>query len=163
VPVLRDAVAALDPNLPLSSIATMDTLMADSVALPRMITLLMGAFAAASLLLAAIGIYGLMAYTVTLRMQEFGVRMALGAASGDVLRLVLGQAARLAAVGILVGAVASYAAARLIATLLFGVTASDVPTFAVTAVLLGSIALAASYVPARRAVRVNPVTALRAE
>jgi putative ABC transport system permease protein len=163
VPVLREAVAALDPNLPLSSIATMDTLMAASVALPRMITLLMGAFAGASLFLAAIGIYGLMAYTVTLRTQEFGVRMALGAASRDVLGLVLGQAVRLAVVGILVGAVASYAAARLIATLLFGVTASDVPTFAVTAALLGSIALVASYVPARRAVRVDPVTALRAE
>ena len=163
VPVLREAVAALDPNLPLSSMATMDTLMADSVALPRMITLLMSAFAAASLLLAAIGIYGLMAYTVTLRTQEFGVRMALGAASRDVLTLVLGRAARLAVVGILVGAVASYAAARLIASLLFGVTASDVPTFVATAVLLGTIALAASYIPARRAIRVDPVTALRSE
>ena len=163
VPVLRDAVAALDPHLPLSSIATMDTLMAQSIALPRMITLLMGSFAAAAALLAAIGIYGLMAYTVTLRTQEFGVRMALGAASGDVLGLVLGQAARLAGIGIIVGTVASYAAARLIATLLFGVTASDMPTFVVTAGLLAVIALAASYVPARRAVRVDPVLALRAE
>jgi putative ABC transport system permease protein len=163
VPALREAVAALDPHLPLSSITTMDTLMAESIALPRMITLLMGAFAAAALLLAAIGIYGLMAYTVTLRTREFGVRMALGAASRDVLSLVLRQAVRLAVVGIVVGALASYAAARLIATLLFGVTASDVPTFLVTAALLGAIALAASYVPARRAVRVDPVTALRAE
>jgi putative ABC transport system permease protein len=163
VPVLRQAVAALDPNLPLSSIATMDTLMAESLALPRMITRLMAAFAAASLLLAAIGIYGLMAYSVTLRRQEFGVRMALGAASGDVLGLVLGQAARVAVVGIVVGAVASYGAARLISTLLFGVTATDVPTFAATAVLLGAIALAASYIPARRAIRIDPVAALRAE
>jgi putative ABC transport system permease protein len=163
VPVLRQAVAALDPNLPLSRIVTLDTLMAESLALPRMIALLMGVFAAASLLLAAIGIYGLMAYTVTLRTQEFGVRMALGAASRDVLGLVLGQAARVAAVGIIVGAFAAYGAVRLIATLLFGVTATDVPTFAATAALLGSIALLASYLPARRAVRVDPVTALRAE
>jgi putative ABC transport system permease protein len=163
VPALREAVAALDPNLPLSSIATMDTLMAESIALPRMITLLMSAFAGASLLLAAIGIYGLMAYTVTLRTQEFGVRMALGAASSDVLGLVLGQAARLAVVGILAGAAASYAAARLIATLLFGVTPSDMLTFGTTAALLGSITLVASYIPARRAIRVDPVAALRAE
>jgi putative ABC transport system permease protein len=163
VPLLREAVAALDPNLPLSRIATMDALMAESLALPRMITLLMGAFAAAALLLAAIGIYGLMAYTVTLRTREFGVRMALGAGSRDVLGLVLGQAVRVAVVGIVVGAVASYGAARLIATLLFGVTASDIPTFGATALLLGFIALLASYVPARRAIRVDPVAALRSE
>jgi predicted permease len=163
VPVLRQAVAALDPNLPLSSINTMDQLMAESLALPRMVTLLMGAFATASLLLAGIGIYGLMAYTVTLRTQEFGVRMALGAASRDVLKLVLGHAARVAVIGILIGAIASYGAARFIATLLFGVTASDIPTFVTTALILGAIALLASYLPARRAIRVDPVTALRAE
>ena len=163
VPLLRQVVAALDPNLPLSSVATMDTLMAESLALPRMITLLMGAFAAAAVLLAAIGIYGLMAYTVTLRTQEFGVRMALGAAARDVLGLVLSQAARLAIVGIVLGALASFGAARFISTLLFGVSPSDVPTFVVTAALLGGIALLASYLPARRAVRVDPVTALRAE
>jgi putative ABC transport system permease protein len=163
VPVLRQAVGALDPNLPLSSIATMDALMAESLALPRMITLLMGAFAAASLLLAGVGIYGLMSYTVTLRTQEFGVRMALGAASNDVLGLVLRQAARLAVAGIAVGAIASYGAARLIGSLLFGVTAGDVPTFAITAALLGGIALLASYLPARRAIHVDPVTALRAD
>ena len=163
VPMLRARVASLDPNLPLSSINTLETLMADSLALPRMITLLMGAFAAASLLLAAIGIYGLMAYTVTLRTQEFGVRMALGAVSRDVLGLVLGHAARLAVVGIVVGALASFGAARLISALLFGVTPSDILTFTATAILLGSIALLASYLPARRAVRVDPVAARRAQ
>ena len=163
VPVLREAVAALDPNLPLSNVSTMDRLMAESLALPRMLTILMGAFAAASLLLAAIGLYGLMAYTVTLRTQEFGVRMALGAASRDVLGLVIGQAARLAAIGITVGAIASYGAARLISTLLFGVNPDDITTFASTAALLASIAVLASYLPARRAIRVDPVTALRAE
>jgi putative ABC transport system permease protein len=163
VPVVRERLAAVDPNVPLYSVATVESLMADSLALPRMITMLMAAFAAASLLLAAIGIYGLMAYAVTLRTQEFGIRMALGAKAADVFRLVLGHAARLAAVGIAVGALASVGAARLIATLLFGVTASDVPTFAATAGLLALVTLLASYLPARRAVHVDPVTALRSE
>jgi len=163
VSVLRERVAAVDRSVPISSVATMESLMADSLALPRMITMLMTAFAAASLLLAAIGIYGLMAYAVTLRTQEFGIRMALGAKAADVLRLVLGQAARLAVVGIVVGTIAAFAAARLIAALLFGVTASDVPTFALTAFLLGAVTLLASYLPARRAIHVDPVTALRSE
>jgi ABC-type antimicrobial peptide transport system permease subunit len=125
--------------------------------------LLMGAFAAASVLLSAIGVYGLMAYTVTLRTQEFGIRMALGAARSDILRLVVGQAGRLAAFGLIAGAIAALAAARFIRTMLFGVTSSDVPTFIGTALVLGGIALLASYLPARRAVRVDPVTALRSE
>ena len=162
VSAVRQHLAALDPHLPLADVTTMDTLIAESLALPRMITMLMGAFAAASLLLAAIGIYGLMAYAVTLRTQEFGIRMALGAGRGDVVRLVLGQAARLAIVGLATGTLAAFGAARLIASLLFGVTAGDVPTFAATALLLGGISILASYIPARRAVRVDPVTALRA-
>ena len=163
VPVIRQQVAAVDPNLPLATVATLESLMADSLALPRMITTLMIAFAVASLLLAAIGIYGLTAYAVTLRTQEFGIRMALGAGGRDVLRLVLGEAARLAAVGIVAGALASLGAARLIGTLLFGVTASDVPTFAITAGVLAAVALLASYVPARRAIRIDPMRALRAD
>jgi putative ABC transport system permease protein len=141
----------------------METLLAQSLALPRLITMLMGAFAAASLLLAAIGIYGLMAYAVTLRTQEFGIRMALGAARGDVLRLVLGQAARLTIAGIAAGTLAAFGATRVIAALLFGVSSWDPATFAATAALLGAIALVAGYFPARRAVRVDPVTALRTE
>lgn len=163
IPVVREHVAALDSNLPLSNVATLDALMAESLALSRMLTLLMGAFAAASVLLAAIGIYGLMAYTVTMRTQEFGVRVALGAEGSDVLWLVVGHAARLAIIGIAAGAVAALGAARLIRALLFGVTASDVPTFAATAALLAAIALLASYLPARRAVRLDPVAALRTE
>ena len=163
LPAVRRHLASLDPNIPLFSVATMDRLMADSLSLPRMMALLMGAFAAASLLLAAIGVYGLMAYTVTLRTREFGIRIALGAATGDVLRLVVGQAGRLTAIGLIVGAMAALAAARFISTMLFGVTSSDVPTFIGTALVLGGIALLASYLPARRAVRVDPVTALRSE
>lgn len=162
LPAVRRHLAALDPSLPLSAIRTVDALLADLLALPRMVALLMGAFAAAALLLAAIGIYGLVAYAVTLRRQEFGIRMALGAARGDVLRLVLVEAARIASVGVALGALAAFGAARLIRALLFGVGASDLPTFAATAALLAAIALAASYLPARRAVRVDPVAALRA-
>jgi putative ABC transport system permease protein len=163
LPSVRRHLASLDPNIPLFSVATMDRLLADSLSLPRMMALLMGAFAAASVVLSAIGVYGLMAYTVTLRTQEFGIRMALGAARSDILRLVVGQAGRLTAFGLIAGAIAALAAARFIRTMLFGVTSSDVPTFIGTALVLGGIALLASYLPARRAVRVDPVTALRSE
>lgn len=163
LPAVRRHLASLDPNIPLFNVATMDRLMADSLALPRMMALLMAAFATTSLLLAAIGVYGLMAYTVTLRTQEFGIRMALGAAAHDVLGLVLGQAARLSVIGVVGGAVAALGAARLLRALLFGITSSDVPTFALTATLLGGIALVAAYLPARRAIHVNPITALRSE
>ena len=163
LPAVRQHLADLDSSLPLSSVTTVDALLAALLALPRMIALLMAAFAASALLLAAIGTYGLMAYTVAQRTQEFGIRMALGARPGDVLRLVLGRAARLAAIGVLAGAVAALGAARFIGALLYGVTASDLPTFGVTAALLGGMALLASYLPARRAVRVDPITALRAD
>ncbi len=163
LPAVRRHIAALDPHLPLFRVTTVDRLMAALLALPRMVTLLMGAFAAASLLLASIGIYGLMAYTVTLRTREFGIRMALGAARGDVLRLVLGQAARFALVGVVAGSAAALGAARFIRVLLFGVTPSDLPTFIGMAALLGGIALLAGYLPARRAMRLNPIAALRAE
>ncbi|MGH9347181.1 MAG: ABC transporter permease [Vicinamibacterales bacterium] len=161
LPAVREHLAALDPSLPLFNVTTVEALLADLLALPRFMTLLMGAFAGVALLLAAIGIYGLMAYTVALRTQELGIRMALGAAAGDVLRLVLGDAARVTAAGVIVGALAAFGAARFIRALLFGVTASDLPTFALTALVLGAIALLASYLPARKAVRVDPVAALR--
>jgi putative ABC transport system permease protein len=163
LPAVRRHLASLDRNIPLFNIATMDRLIADSLSLPRMMALLMAAFAAGSLLLAAIGVYGLMAYTVTLRTQEFGIRIALGAATHDVLRLVLGRAARLTVIGIGVGALASLGATRAIRTMLFGVTSTDVATFILMSGLLGGIGLLASYLPARRAVRVNPVVALRSE
>jgi putative ABC transport system permease protein len=163
VPAVRHHVAALDPNLPLAAVATLDELMAESLALPRMLTTLMGAFAAGSLLLAAIGIYGVIAYVVTLRTPEFGIRMALGARPGDVLRLVIGQSVRLAALGIAAGGLAAFSVARLMAALLFGVTPTDIATFAGTAGLLAAVALLAAYLPARRAMHVDPAIALRGE
>jgi putative ABC transport system permease protein len=163
LPHVRERMASLDPNLPLSSVSTVDALMSEILALPRMIALLMGAFAGAALMLAAIGIYGLMAYAVAQRTREFGIRMALGATRPDVLRLVLGQATRLTAIGVAAGTIAALAATRLIATLLFGIEASDAPTLMLTAATLGAVALLASYIPARRAVRVDPMRALRAD
>ncbi|MDP1571451.1 MAG: ABC transporter permease [Vicinamibacterales bacterium] len=162
-PAVRAAVAAIDPSLPVSGIDTLESLMAGTLALPRLLAMLMLTFAGTALLLAAIGIYGLMAYSVSQRTQEFGVRVALGANARDVLGLVLGQAMRLTAAGVLVGAAAAFGVSRLLAALLYDVTPADVPTFAATALALSAVALAAAYLPARRAMRISPVEALRNE
>jgi len=156
-------VASLDPNIPVANVRTMDQLMAASVAPPRFRTTLVSAFAFVGLLLAAIGIYGVMASAVADRTYELGVRMALGADRSTVLRMVMGEAAVLAAIGVAVGSLGAFPAARVIQSLLFGVAASDTLTFAVTSVVLVAAALAASYVPARRAMRIDPMAALRAE
>ena len=161
VPALRAAVAAGDPVLPVANITTLESLVAGSLAIPRLLSTLMVVFAGAALLLAAIGIYGLMAYSVSERTREFGIRSALGADTGDVLRLVLGQTARLTTVAVIVGTAAAFGVARLIGTLLFGVEPADATTFVTTAALLAAVSLAAGYLPARRATRVNPVVALR--
>ena len=160
-PAVRAAVAGIDPGLPLANINTMESLVADSLAMPQLLSGLMLAFAAVALLLAAIGVYGLMAYSVSERTREFGIRSALGADAADVMRLVLGQAARLTMVSLAIGAAAAFGVARLIAALLFGVTPGDAATFVVTALLLALVSLAAGYLPARRATRVSPVIALR--
>ncbi|MGH9584247.1 MAG: FtsX-like permease family protein, partial [Bryobacteraceae bacterium] len=129
----------------------------------RFLLLLVGLFAAAALALAAVGIYGVVAFSVTRRTQEIGIRMALGAERRDVLRLVVGEGARMAAGGVVIGIGASLAITRLLSSLLFGISATDPLTFAAVAVLLSLVALAASYIPARRAMKVDPMTALRYE
>jgi putative ABC transport system permease protein len=129
----------------------------------RFMLLLAGVFAGAALLLAAVGIYGLVAHSVTLRTQEIGVRVALGAQRSDVLRLIVGEAAKLAAIGFVIGIVVSLAATRLISSLLYGVSTADPLTFLAVAVLLSAVALLASYIPARRAMKVDPIVALRYE
>src|SRR5262245_7022252 len=140
---------------------TMDEFMTESVAPPRFRTLLVTLFAIVGVLLAAIGIYGVMAYAVAERTHELGVRIALGADRASVLRLVLGESMVLAAIGIAFGLAGALASARLIQSLLFSVTSTDALTFAATSTLLAVTALVASYVPARRAMGVDPMIALR--
>jgi ABC-type antimicrobial peptide transport system permease subunit len=140
---------------------SMEQIISQSVAAQRYSMILLGGFAALALLLAAIGIYGVISYVVGQRTQEIGIRMALGAQRLDVLRLVIGHGARMILMGLVTGVAAALALTQLMATLLFGVSPTDPLTFAGVAALLVIVALAACYVPARRAARVNPITALR--
>jgi putative ABC transport system permease protein len=160
---IREVLAQLDKDEPMAKIATMDELVGDSVARSRFITLLLSCFAGLALVLACIGIYGVMAYTVGQRTQEIGIRMALGAQRTDVLRLVVGQGFRLAAIGVILGIGVALALARLMTSLLYGVSAADPLTFAGVGAVLACVALLASYIPARRAMRVDPIVALRYE
>ena len=153
----------LDPELPMAAVATMDQLLADSLSRSRFTMLLLGIFSAVALVLAAVGIYGLIAYSVTQRTQELGIRIALGAQRRDVLRLVLGQGARLTLLGVTLGLLAALAISRLLASMLFGVSATDPLTFAGVVALLTIVALLACFIPARRATRVDPIVALRYE
>jgi putative ABC transport system permease protein len=160
---LRREVLGLDKDLPIFNVKTMEDVVAASIGSRRLSMLLLSVFAGMALLLAAIGIYGVMAYTVTQRTQDIGIRMALGAQAGDVLRMVVGQGMMLALIGIGVGLAGAWGLTRLIANLLFGVHATDPITFAAISLLLAFVALLACYLPARRAARVNPIEALRAE
>jgi putative ABC transport system permease protein len=160
---LRREVLSLDKDLPIFNVKTMEDVVAASIGSRRASTLLFSVFAGVALLLAAVGIYGVMAYTVTQRTQDIGIRMALGAQAGDVLRMVVRQGMTLVLIGIGVGLAGALGLSRVIANLLFGVNAADPMTFAAISLLLGFVALLACYLPARRAARVNPVEALRAE
>lgn len=163
LPSVRAAVASLDASLPVANVRTMEQVFGRSVARPRFLMTLLLVFAAVALFLAAIGIYGVLSYAVAERTNEIGIRMALGADRSAVLRLVVGQAMTLAGTGVALGLVGSAALSRLLASLLFGVTATDPLTFALVPLLLALVALAASTVPAARAIRVDPMVALRYE
>jgi putative ABC transport system permease protein len=157
---VRREVQALDKDQPVYNIRTMDDVVMNSIGTRRVSMLLFSVFAGAALLLAAVGIYGVIAYSVTQRTQEIGIRMALGAQARDVLGLVLRQGMALTGIGIAVGLVGAFALTRLIASLLFGVNAADPLTFAAIALLLALVALLACYLPARRAAKLDPMKAL---
>jgi putative ABC transport system permease protein len=159
----RGEVRKMDSSLAVFNVHTMDSLVDSSLAQPRFRTTLLSAFAGVALILAAIGLYGVIAYSVARRTNELGVRMALGAQRIDVLKLVMGQAAMLAFTGIEIGVVLAFAVMRVISKLLFGVNATDPLTFTATALLILVVALAASLIPALRAIKVDPVVALRYE
>jgi len=162
-PALRDRVRRLDPDLPLEQVRTMREVLGATVAEPRFNATLVSLFAGAALLLAAVGIYGVLSYTVTQRTGEIGVRMALGAGRGRVLRLVVGQCAGVALLGVALGTAGALGLARVLTSLLYGVSAHDPLVFAGVAALLAGVALAAAYLPARRASRIEPAIALRYE
>ncbi|HET7623326.1 MAG TPA: ABC transporter permease [Gemmatimonadaceae bacterium] len=160
---IRRAVTAIDPDLPVSDIRTLDERLDNSIAQPRVSMMLLGIFALMALVLAAVGIYGVLSYTVTQRTRELGIRMALGAESTSVMRLVVGQAMVPALVGVALGLVSAWGATRLMSSLLFGVSATDPVTFVAVALFLLAVAALASWIPARRATKVDPLIALRAE
>jgi putative ABC transport system permease protein len=163
VSMLTDSIREVDPEVPLLNIRTMDESVSASLSPQRFTMLLLAAFAGTALLLAAAGIYGVMAYTVTRRTREIGVRMALGAAAGDVLRLVVGQGMGTTAMGLAIGTAGSLALTRTMQTLLFGVKATDPVNIIAVVLLLGAVSLFACWIPARRATRVDPLVALRDE
>ncbi len=160
---LRRAVTEMDARQGMYSVQTMDEVLSGSLAARKLTMLLLSAFAVLALALACVGIYGVIAYLVGRRTREIGVRMALGAQRRDILHMVLREGARMAALGAAIGLIAAFALARLMASQLFGVTAHDPVTFAAVAVLLMVVAVAACYIPARRATRVDPMVALRSE
>jgi putative ABC transport system permease protein len=163
VTAVKGEVAALDRNLPVAKIQTLAQIVSGSVTQQRFNLMLLGAFAALALALAAVGIYGVIAYAVTQRTREFGIRLAVGAQTGDVLRLVIGQGIKLVFIGVLLGLGGALALTRLMKTLLFNVSATDPLTFVVIALILLGVALLACWIPARRATRVDPLVALRCE
>jgi predicted permease len=160
---LQQAVWSVDAEQPVSNIRTMDAIVDDELANRTQVLQLLGAFAALALVLAALGIYGVLSYVVSQRTREIGLRMAIGASQWDIVRAILGYSARLTAVGLMIGVAAAIAATRLLSTLLFGISPLDPRTFVAVAALLAAVAMFASYMPTRRAAAVDPLVALREE
>jgi putative ABC transport system permease protein len=160
---IRRVVASIDKDQPVFGVQTMQQVVNNSVSTRRITLILLSLFSALALVLSAIGIYGVVSYSVAQRIREIGIRMALGAQRRDVLRLVLAQGARISGIGIAIGIAASLVLTRLMTKLLYSVSAADPATFLAVALLLALIALAACYIPARRTTRVDPLVALRQE
>jgi putative ABC transport system permease protein len=163
VAAVRRELKRLDPDQPISDVRTMDERIGRSLSSRRFSTVLLGVFASLALTLAAIGIYGIVAYSVTERTREIGVRLALGAQRRDVIGMVVGQGMTMTVAGTAIGVVAALLLTRLMSSLLFGISAADPLTFLLIPVLLIAVAVVACYVPARRATRVDPLQALRSE
>jgi putative ABC transport system permease protein len=163
LPTARAALHAIDPDVPIYDISTMDANITNSMGQRRFAMMLLGLFAVMAVVLASIGIYGVMSYSVTQRAHEIGIRMALGAARRNVLRMVMGQGLLLVGAGVLIGVVGAFGLTRLIASQLFGVRPTDPTTFISVALTLIGVAALATFVPAMRATRVDPVVALRDE
>jgi putative ABC transport system permease protein len=161
VPVVRQIVNAVDPSVGIDSIVPMARMVANVVARPRLYAVLLGVFATVAALLAAVGIYGVLSYTVVQRTREIGIRVALGAERARVLMLVLRKGVMLTTIGITLGVVAAAAITRLLQSMLFGITPLDPTTFVGVALMFGFVATLASYLPARRATMVDPLVALR--
>jgi putative ABC transport system permease protein len=160
---IRSVLASIDRNQPISSISTMDQLVQDSVGSRRVTLILLGLFSALALVLAGIGIYGIISYSVAQRTQEIGIRMALGAGREDVMKMILLQGARIASTGLIIGMLAAFGLTRYLEKLLFSVSPGDPITFAMVALILAVVALLACYIPARRTLRIDPMIALRYE
>ena len=160
---VRGIIRSVDPDQPIGDIRPMENIVSESVAPQRLTTFIAGLFAALALLLAMIGLYGVVSYSVARRNHEFGIRTALGAGKGDIIHLIVGQGFRLAVAGIIVGMAGALALTRILASLLFGITPIDPVTFGAVAILLVGVALLACYIPARRAAKVDPMVALRYE
>jgi predicted lysophospholipase L1 biosynthesis ABC-type transport system permease subunit len=161
-PGVREALKPLEPNLPTAEFRNLQTLVDKATSPRRFVVMLLGGFAFFALILASLGIYAVISYSVTQRTQEIGIRMALGASAGKLQASILLQTLSLAAIGIVVGVAASWVVARMVSGLLFGVSASDPVTFGAMLVLVTCVAALAGYLPARRASQIDPITALRA-
>jgi len=163
IPFLRNQVLAVDHDQPVTSIRTMEEVLAESLAKPRLYMILLGVFGAVALVLAAIGIYSVLAYSVTQRTHEIGIRLALGAVPRDVIRLVVGQGMVLALIGIVIGLVAALLLSRTMSSLIYGISSTDLTIFGGIPIILAVVALLACFIPARRATKISPIIALRYE